>query len=83
MAIDSQTYEFSIIVIDRVEMLQKEATKQEVAIIVTVKRVLSYGKLADALSLMEIAHWLEVEECLADLKADRTYLLAKLLAIQP
>lgn len=51
-------------------MLQEEVTKNEVAIVVTVKRVLSDSKLADSFALMKIGHWLQLKNGITNLESD-------------
>lgn len=51
-------------------MLQKEVTKNEVAIVVTIKRVLSDSKLADSFALMKVRHWLQFKNGITNLESD-------------
>ena len=57
MDIHSQTYQFLIVVVDRVEVLQKQIAEKEVTVVVLVQWVLSDSELANRLSLMEVSCW--------------------------
>lgn len=61
--IDTQRYELVFKVINGVEVLQKETTKQEVAVVKVVERVLCDCKLAYSIALVQVGHWLQFKNC--------------------
>jgi len=60
---------------------QKKTTEQKVAVVVGIKRVLSNSKLADANTLVEVCHRLELKNCILDVEANRRQQLSKAGAI--
>jgi hypothetical protein len=66
VSVDSQADELLIKVVNGVVMLQEEATKQEVAIVVAIERVLRDCKLADAVALMKESQWFHLKHRVID-----------------
>jgi len=54
MSVNTKTNKFLIKIINGIEMLQKEVTKNEIAVVMTVEWVLSDSKLADSFALMKV-----------------------------
>ena len=61
MSIYSKRNELLIIIIDRIEMLEEEATEEVVAAVVFVQGVHGDGELADSFTLMEVRERFHLE----------------------
>lgn len=82
MPVNAETDKLPVEIVNGVEMLKEEATEQEVAIVVAVQGVLGDGELADALTLMEVPHWLHLEDGVVYLEGDGLDLLCEFVAGQ-
>jgi len=80
VGINAKGDELLIEIVNRVEVLEEEVSKQEVSIVMRIERIPRNRKLADPLALVQISNWVQFENSLSNLKSNWLHLLCHIFA---
>jgi hypothetical protein len=82
VSVHAETDQLPVVVVNGVEMLKEEPTEEEVAIVVSVQRILRNSELANTITLVKVSKWFHIKHGVTDLEGHWLDLLCKVFAFK-